>query len=250
MKFTIVLIILAFAAVDSIAETADSATLLEQGALHYQNRDDDAHLQKAVESFEQALQLDPQNYEAGWRLSQAYWYQGNFNGADSKKQYFDKGIAAGKIAVDANPSGCKGHFWLGVNYALYAEQSGILEAYALIDKVKEEMKKALEIDKLCECGGPQRVLGKLYSRIPFFKGGSKDKAIEYLNESLDLCPQDTQSRIFLAEVYLDERKKGLAIQQLKLVLKQEPDPEWLPETRVNKQVAEHMLSELENSKKK
>lgn len=157
---------------------------------------------------------------------------------------FTKGIEAGKRAVEINPNECHGHFWYGVNVAKEAESSGKLHALGLINTIKDEMKRTLEIDSNCECGGPQRVLGKLYSKIPFFKGGSKSKAISYLNESLGLCSNDTQSRIFLAELYMDDGKKSLAMQQLNLVLKQEPDPNWVPETRANQKIAEKMLSEL------
>lgn len=52
------------------------------------------------------------------------------------------------------------------------------------------------------------------------------------------------SRIFLAELYIDDGKKSLAMQQLELVLKQEPDPNWVAETRANQKIAEKMLSEL------
>jgi hypothetical protein len=58
-------------------------------------------------------------------------------------------------------------------------------------------------------------------------------------------PQDTQSRIFLAEIYLDQDRNSLAIQQLQLVLKQEPDPDWLPETIENKKIASTMLEHIQ-----
>jgi len=215
---------------------------------HYQLRENKDDLQKAIQYLEQALKEDPKNYEAAWRLAKARWYEGNFGGASDRKSVFAKGVEAGKLTVEINPSGCLGHFWYGVNVAMQAETSGMFEALGLVDIIKDEMKRTSEIDPNCECGGPQRVLGKLYAKIPFFKGGSKSKAISYLNESLSLCPSDTQSRIFLAEVYIDDGKKGLAMQQLKLVLKQEPDPDWVPETRANQKIAEKMLSELKVQK--
>jgi tetratricopeptide (TPR) repeat protein len=211
---------------------------------HYELRENKEDLQKAIELYEEALKSDPKNYEAAWRLAKSRWYEGNFTGASDRKSIFAKGVEAGKQAVEINPNGCLGHFWHGVNVALQAETSGMFEALGLIDTIKDEMKRTLEIDPNCECGGPQRVLGKLYSKIPFFKGGSKSKAISYLNESVGLCSSDTQSRIFLAEVYIDDGKKSLAMQQLELVLKQEPDPNWVPETRANQKIAEKMLSEL------
>ncbi|HEY7162677.1 MAG TPA: tetratricopeptide repeat protein [Acidobacteriota bacterium] len=217
---------------------------VSKGNQSYELRGNKENLQKAIEYYEQALKNDPKNYEAAWRLARARWYEGKFTNASDPITVFTKGVEAGKQAVAINPNGCFGHFWYGVNAALEAENSGKLHALGLIDTIKDEMKRTIEIDPKCECGGPQRVLGKLYSKIPFFKGGSKSKAISYLNESLDICPTDTQSRIFLAEVYTDDGKKSLAMQQLELVLKQEPDPNWVPETRANQKIAEKMLSEL------
>jgi tetratricopeptide (TPR) repeat protein len=227
---------------------ANAEDLVAQAMEYYNLRENKEDLDKAIELLEEAMKEDPENYEAAWRLAKARWYQGNFATPADKKVSFEKGAEAGKHAVEIDPAGCLGHFWLGVNLALKAENGGMFEALGLIDPIKEEMKRTLELDPKCECGGPQRVLGKLYSKIPFFKGGSKSKAISFLNESLNLCSNDTQSRIFLAEIYVDDGKKSLAIQQLKLVLKQEPDPDWIPETRANQKIAEKMLSELDARK--
>src|SRR5262245_38683016 len=154
---------------------------------HYELRENKEDLQQAIDLYEKALKSDPKNYEAAWRLAKARWYEGKFGGVSDLVSVFTKGADAGKLAVEIKPTGCYGHFWYGVNLALVAENSGKLHALGLIDNIKDEMKRTLELDPNCECGGPQRVLGKLYSKIPFFKGGSKSKAISYLNESLGLC---------------------------------------------------------------
>jgi tetratricopeptide (TPR) repeat protein len=225
----------------------DAPSLLQSADSHYEKREDVSHLTLAIEAYQEALQADPGNYEAAWKLAKAYWYQGNFSKAE-KLPYFKKGIEAGKLAVSNGVDRCQGHFWLGINYALYAESSGVFTALGLVDDVKSSIQKAMEIDENCECGGPQRVLGKLYARLPFFKGGNKSKATDFLKKSLELCPKDTQSRIFLAEIHIDEGKKGLAKQLLHQVLKQEPDPQWIPETKQNKIVAEKMLRELQTTR--
>jgi tetratricopeptide (TPR) repeat protein len=219
--------------------------LVSKANEQYQLRENKENLQKAIGYYQEALKNDPKNYEAAWRLSKAWWYQGNFNNPSDRDLVFKNGAEAAQRAIEINPNECHGHFWYGVNVAKQAESAGKLHALGLIDTIKDEMKQTIEIDPKCECGGPQRVLGKLYSRIPFFKGGSKSKAFSYLNESLDICPSDTQSRIFLAELYIDDGKKNLAMRQLELVLKQEPDPNWVPETRANQKIAEKMLSELD-----
>ena len=233
-----------FWACAAIASAEDDATLLAEAKSHYVKRSEPAEVDAALKLFERVLEADPANYEAAWQLSRAFWYKGNHAVPDQKKEHFEQGKVAGENAVRINASGCEGHFWLGVNQALLAENSGKINALGMVDDVKRELHKALELNADCECAGPQRVLGKFYSEIPWFKGGSDEKGIEYLNESLRRCPEDTQSRMFLAEIYLNQGQKGLAIQQLELVLKQEPDPEWYPETIENKNKAEKRLQEL------
>jgi tetratricopeptide (TPR) repeat protein len=224
---------------------ADPVALIQEADTYYVSREEPAELQKAIETYQQALDFDPQNFEASWKLAKAYWYQGNFSDSKDKRPFFEKGIAAGRQAIENAPDKCEGHFWLGINLALYAESSGVFQALGLVDDVKKEIREAMKIDENCECGGPHRVLGKLYAKLPFFKGGSKTKAAEFLNKSLELCPKDTQSRIFLAEIYTDQGKKPEAKKLLMQVLSQQPDPDWIPESKQNKIVAEKMLQDLQ-----
>jgi len=126
-----------------------------------------------------------------------------------------------------------------------AEVSGGFTALGLVDDVKKEITTAMNIDKNCECGGPSRVLGKLYAKLPWFKGGSKKKAIAYLKQSLALCPKDTQSRIFLAEIYIDQGEKKKAIPLLREVETIKAPAQWLPESKANKISAKKLLQDIE-----
>lgn len=226
----------------------DADVLIQEAEQHYQQRETPGEIEKAIEAFERARAADSKSYEVAWGLSKAYWYQGNHVPNDQKAASFEKGIAAGLKAMEINPKGCESHFWLGINYAMLAENSGKMKALGLIDDVKKEINAAMAIDENCVCGGPQRVLGKLYAKIPWFKGGSKSKSIESLKRSIELCPNDTQSRIFLAEVYAEQGKSELAFEQLQLVLNQEPDPAWIPETKENKIIASKMIEQLQKKK--
>ncbi|MCI0414293.1 tetratricopeptide repeat protein [bacterium] len=225
----------------------DVESLMRDAEAHYHLREQESELPKAIETYRRVLEIDPENYEGAWKLAKAYWYQGNYSSGE-KLPFFEKGIEAGRKAIQNAPDRCEGHFWLGINLAVLAESSSVFRALGMVDDVKTEIQKAMEISENCECGGPQRVLGKLHARLPFFKGGSKTKAIEFLKKSLQLCPQDTQSRIFLAEIYIDEGKNGFAKQLLRQVLVQEPDPQWIPETKQNKIVAEKMLRDLQKGR--
>jgi tetratricopeptide (TPR) repeat protein len=238
------LVLLSFMAWPAVQTQAATNLLVESDTL-YEQREQREQLMKAIEGYEAILAQNPNDFETACKLAKAYWYRGNHSAPEEKKEFFEKGVAAGEKAVAISPERCEGHFWLGTNIAMDAEFSGAFTALGLIDDIKKELHESMKIDENCECGGPSRVLGKLYTRIPWFKGGSKSKAIDYLKKSLELCPNDTQSRIFLAEIYIDESKNDLAIEQLNQVLKQDPDPEWIPEIKENKIIAAKMLRELQ-----
>jgi tetratricopeptide (TPR) repeat protein len=223
----------------------DASAIVADADAQYAKREETGYVQKAIDLYARALTIDPTLYEAAWKLSKAEWYLGNHSPSKDKEAIFQSGIDAAKKAISIAPDKCEGHFWLGVNYGFYGEAHGMFKALSLVNPIKDEMNKAMAINENCECGGPQRVLGRLYSKAPFFKGGSKSKAIEWLKKSVELCPNDTQTRMFLAEIYLDQDKKNLAIEQLKAILDVVPDPGWIPENKENKMLAEKMLAQLE-----
>jgi tetratricopeptide (TPR) repeat protein len=222
----------------------DVAFLLAEADQYYQQRETAGEVDKAIATLQKILSIDPNHYEAASKLAKAYWYQANHAPKNEKRNLFQNGVDAAKKAVAIAPDRCEGHFWLGINYALYAENSNPFQALGLVGKVKQEMERAMAIENDCVCGGPQRVLGKFYAKIPWFKGGSKSKSIEYLKKSIEICPEDTQSRIFLAQTYLDQGKKDLAREQVELVLQMEGLPDWTPETKENKIEAEQILARL------
>jgi len=229
----------------AFASAEEAAAVLADADAQYARREEPGYVQKAIEEYTKALSIDPNLYEAAWKLSKAEWYLGKHSTGEDQEAIFQSGIDAAKKAISIAPAKCEGHFWLGVNYGFYGEAHGKFKALSLINPIKDEMNKAMAINENCECGGPQRVLGRLYSKAPFFKGGSKSKAIDWLNKSMELCPNDTQTKMFLAEIYLDENKKDLAIEQLKAILNVVPDPGWIPENKENKILAEKMLAQLE-----
>jgi tetratricopeptide (TPR) repeat protein len=243
MKRTITLLLLLLS---DFLVADDATTMLANADQQYERREETGYAQKAIEEYSKALALDPNLYDAAWKLAKAYWYFGNHSQKDEKAALYQKGIDAAKKAIAIAPNKCEGHFWLGVNYGLFAESQGMFKALGLINPIKDEMNKAMDINEDCECGGPQRVLGRLYAKAPWFKGGSKSKAIEFLKKSMELCPNDTQTRLFLVEIYLDQGKKALAVEQLKAIIAIQPDPGWIPENKENKMLAEKMLAQLQN----
>ncbi|MGE5235222.1 MAG: tetratricopeptide repeat protein [Acidobacteriota bacterium] len=225
------------------------ADTLARARLAYEKRAEPASAKAAFDLFSQAAQEDPQSYEARWEGARACYFYGSYTRAsasdDEKMAIFQSGIDLARQAVTLQPKAAEGHFWLGVLDGVYGEAKGIFKSLSLVPEIKKEMQAALEIDPAIEGWGPDRVLGRLYHRLPWFKGGSEKKSVEYLEKSLKGAPTNALTRLYLAESYKSEGMRPEAIQMLKSIIAMTPDPRWAPEHPTIKADAEKLLKKLE-----
>ncbi len=214
----------------------------------YEQRADPAQSRAALDLFEGAANADPKSYEGRWEGARAAYFFGNYTRTDAsdseKMAIFQRGIELAKQAVALQPKGVEGHFWLGVLYGVYGEAKGIFKSLSLVPDIKREMQTCLDLDPSVEGWGPDRVLGRMYFKLPWFKGGSNAKSIEHLERSLKGAPTDALTRFYLAETYKSEGMKAKAIEQLRQVVSMTPDPRWTPEHPWIKRQAEALLKKL------
>ena len=226
----------------------EPAKLIDQAREAYQSRATVGKAKTAVELFAQAAKADPKSYEALWEGAKACYFYGNFTreeAPDSEKlALFQDGIDRAKAAVALNPKGVEGHFWLGVLYGVYGEAKGIFKSLSLVPDIKAEMNTCLELDPSVEGYGPDRVLGRLFFKLPGFKGGDNKKSIEHLVKSMEGAPTNALTRLYLAETYKSEGEKAKAVEQLKFVVEMPPDPRWAPEHAWIKPKAQALLKKL------
>ena len=231
-----------------LAEDA-SAGALEKARGAYEQRGDAAKAKAAFELFQQAAKADPASVEARWEGARAAYFYGNYTKAEApdsdKLAIFDAGISLAKEAVAIAPKSVEAHFWLGVLDGVYGEAKGIFKSLSMVPLIKQEMQACLDLDPTVEGYGPDRVLGRLYYKLPGFKGGDNKKSIEHLEKSLAGAPTDALTKLYLAEVYKSEGMKPKAIEQLKGVVAMTPDPRWVPEHPSIKAKAEKLLAKLQ-----
>jgi tetratricopeptide (TPR) repeat protein len=190
-------------------------------------------------------QLD-NDYEVFWRLARILYYTGaHTEKKKEKKIIFDRGVYYAEKAVGLEPEKPDGHYWLGVNHGKVGETRGVLKSLSLVKPIKNAMNKVVELNRSYEDGGPDRVLGRLFYKLPGFAGGDKQKSLEHLLKSKEYGPDDAVTRIYLAETYLALKDKDKAREELEYVINMVPDNRWRNAIDENKQVAQELL----NSKK-
>ena len=227
---------------------AQEATTLDQARAAYAARADEAQARAAVELCAAAAKADPTSYEARWLGAAAAYYYGTYPREEApdkeKMAIFQRGIDLAKEAIALQPKGVEAHFWLGVLYGVYGEAKGIMKSLSLVPEIKQEMQLTLEADQPFEGWGADRVLGRMYFKLPFFKGGDNKKSIEHLERSLAGAPTNALTRVYLAATYKSEGMKDKAREQCRHVLAMEPDPRWAPEHPWIKRQAEALLRKL------
>jgi tetratricopeptide (TPR) repeat protein len=228
----------------------DAKDLISQADELYLEMNDMVTAEKARDMYMKAWQIAENRYEGYWKLSRMFYYIGaNTERKKDKKVIFSQGIYYAERAVELEPERPNGYYWLGVNYGVYGEARGVLKSLFLVDDIKKAMNKVVELDRSYEEGGPDRVLGRLYFKVPGFAGGSKKKSLEHLQKSLEYGPNDPLTRYYLAETYLSLNEVENARKELDFILELESDDRWVSGVNDTKKDAEELLKKKKFQKK-
>ncbi len=242
------LVLLCWVAAGAASAQGPAVAPLAAARAAYEARADPARARAAVELFREAATDDRTSYEARWEGARAAYFYGTYTRGEApdaeKMAIFEGGIALAREAVALAPRGVEGHFWLGVLDGVYGEAKGVFKSLSLVPEIKQEMQACLELDPAVEGWGPDRVLGRLYFKLPWFKGGDKPKSIAHLEKSLAGAPSNALTRLYLAESYRAEGMKAKASEQLREIVAMVPDPRWAPEHPWIKAQAERLLKKL------
>ena len=125
-----------------------------------------------------------------------------------------------------------------------ADGFGLRQGLRYRRPIKEALERVLAIDPAFQQGSADRALGRWYHRVPGLFGGSREQAESHLRKALAYDEQSIISRIFLAELLIDQDRPAEAREQLALALAAPVSPEWAPEDRRFKQQARTLLETL------
>lgn len=235
----------AVACLCTAAVAADTAAMMKQADEAWAQRADQAKTQESADLYEAILVEEPTNYDAAWKAARSLYRVGSKADDDSKEAIFEKAVGYAKKATQIKPDDPMGHYWLGVVYGQYGKAKGISKSLSLVDPIKEEMAFVISKDPKFEGAGGQRVLGRLYFKLPGLFGGDNDKSIEYLQEAVKLGPNYYLNHVFLAETLADEGEDEQAKKLLDQVLQANDPPAGMePEMAEWKVEAQRVLDDM------
>ncbi|KIX11834.1 TRAP transporter TatT component family protein [Dethiosulfatarculus sandiegensis] len=222
----------------------DTAALMGKADQLYLQRGQEGKAVEAARIYETILKAEPGNTEAAWKKARALFWVGGHSPEEKKLEIYSQAVESAKQAIKNDPKSAPAHFWLGASYGFYGNAKGVMESLSLIDPIKEEMAAVMELDPTYAHGGPDRVLGRLYFKVPGLFGGDNDLAMEHLEKAVKAGPNYFLNHIYLAEVYLDEEMNDKAKGLLQKVLAGPPSEGMEPEYVDWKAAAQRMLGKL------
>ena len=184
-------------------------------------------------------------YEVQWRLSRAMFFLGQqAESAKEKLQLHSSAGDAGARAVGLNPARVEGHFWMGVNLALYAESARAPKGIRAILRARSELKRAVEISESYHGAGPLRVLARLEHKAPRFLGGNRGRSRAHFVRALSIAPYNTVTLLYAAELALDDGDQDRAAGLLQRVVTSPADPDWEFEILGDREIARSLLERI------
>ena len=234
---------------------------------------------EAVAAYEEALAAQPDDLEVRVKLLSALYFQGEFTLSKALDQHalFERALdvasegmaqlARGLAYADASeenrprlvehlsdqPEAAGIYFWSAVYWGLWSRHAGKFEAASkgVADKIRDYSELVIALDDRYENAGGHRVLGRLHTeapRIPLITGWvDRDVAISELERAVERAPNDLRAHLFLAEALLkfDASRRDEAMDRLRWLVRQSPNPELLVEEIQVLEEAEQLLAEYE-----
>ena len=239
------------------AEDVSVRTWIDRGdarlaTIHEEN------IRKAVTEYESALRLDPESYEANWKMARAYCLILDIKTnimIEEKKEYKpflkDLGEKAGFYgakAYAANPKGLDALVWYNGSYAYHASSMGIIKAIlnGAGAKVKILANELIKQNDRYHGAFGYRILGRFYLNAPF-PIGSRRKAMEHFKKAVDKAPADLQNHYWLGEAYRREGRAKEAKEQFEFVAANPPADIEAHLAGILKQYAQKYLDEINKS---
>jgi tetratricopeptide (TPR) repeat protein len=241
-KFFLIGIILFCFSLSVFGQEADE--MIAQADELFAEMQDMATAQEALALYRKALGLTENQYEPYWKISRIQYYIGAHTGdKNQKKAIFAQAVYYADRAIEREPEKPDGYYWKGVNNGKYGETRGVLKSLSLVKPIKNDMNKVIELDRSYEEGGPDRVFGRVYFKLPGFAGGSNDKSREHFEKSKEYGPNDAFTRVYLAETLMGQKEIDKAREELEFVLSMEDDPLWVSGIDECKEMARELLKD-------
>jgi len=242
IRGAVLIMFILLAGSNRVVMAEDMAGLKAEAETLFAQRQDPDRAAEAADCFRRVFAQDPTDQTAAIRLLRVLIWLGIQSDGQKEQAYYQEAIETARTALIHHPDHPGLHYWLGAAYGLLTNKAGPWRAMRLVEPIKQEMSKVLELDPAYEYGGADRVLGRLYTKLPSFLGGDKTKAEDHLRKALGLGPRYWLNHLYLADLLIGQDRIQEARDVLQKVMSSEPLPDYRPESAKWREEARKLIA--------
>jgi tetratricopeptide (TPR) repeat protein len=189
----------------------------------------------ALRHYEEAIKVDPKNYEALWKATREAVDVGEFNPDEKERdRLYTLAEQYARHAVEANPNDAEGHFHLARALGRKALSLGKRDQVKYAGDVRTQALEALKLNpkhpgalhvmgmwnyNVMRLSGMTRFMAKTFLGGKVFDSANWDDAQRYMEESVALEPTRLVHHLDLARVYKARDNKERARAEYEAVIK-------------------------------
>ena len=194
----------------------------------------DQRPREALARLEEYLDLQPDDYQARWKAARAAASVGLLQQTEEEQNpWFLRGIAHGEKAMDLDPTGVDGLYWLTVNKGRLSFTLSPRATAAMAQEVYLLAHRILAVDTLhagawnalgklnfevMRLSAFERLLARVFLGNDALRRTSWEKALTYQQRAVELDPANPLFRLDLGVVYLFTGRHVLAAEELQRAL--------------------------------
>lgn len=199
-------------------------------------------LKQAVDLLGKTRDPSKRSYDVEWKFAKYSYFLGKATENENEaNKIFEAGKNAGQIASRIHPDRPDGFFWYAANLGELSRISPVTVGIKSVDDVREAMMKVVEIDPSYQSASAYDALGQLELETRNVKGGTAEKAIEFLEKGFALNKDNANIRVHLAEAYLAVKRDADARKMINELLRLQADPEYKLEHKQAVEKAKKLL---------
>ena len=220
-------------------------SLIAQADAAYAKRADLPEAKIALITYQRSIASDPVHAEPYWKASRAAWWVADHsNNREEKMNTFLLGVTLAQQGIERDPNSAEAFMWLSACNGSYGEAKGIFKSLALVKPIRQELAEVNRINDRYDGGGAYRILGVLDYKVPGIVGGNKKRALEELQKSLAIDPQNPFTHYYLAEYYQTVGDKAKARLELETLAHLSAEPDEAPELAMMQLKGEKLKEDL------
>lgn len=205
------------------------------GSISASDSADPASLRKQYSLSRSNYLAQPNNTTSAWKFARATFELAESVESDKERaELAHEGIESANAALRKDSTNAPAHLYLALNIGQLA-RTKLLSALGMVKEMEKELLASIKADENFDHASAHRSLGMLYVEAPGWPAsiGSKSKARQHLEKSIELAPDYPDNHLSALEAYArwddqDSLRRGIAryLKILPVARQQYSSEEW------------------------